>query len=55
MTAIMSPGDFTGDRVGDVLARDTSGNLWLYPRTAAGGWGTRSLVSTGWNIANLVF
>ena len=54
-TAIMAPGDFTGDRVPDVLARDRSGNLWLYPRTAAGGWTARSLVSTGWNIVNAIF
>jgi len=55
MTAIMSPGDFTGDRVGDVLARDSAGNLWLYPRTAAGGWGPRTRVGTGWNIVNAIF
>jgi hypothetical protein len=55
MTAIASPGDFNSDRVPDVLARDSTGRLWLYPRTATGGWGTRSLVSTGWNIANAIF
>ena len=55
MTAIMSPGDLNGDRVPDVLARDAAGRLWLYPRTAAGGWGPRVLVSTGWNIVNAIF
>ena len=28
----MSPGDLTGDRAADLLARDGSGQLWLYPR-----------------------
>ena len=54
-TAVMSPGDLTGDRVGDVLARNTAGELYLYPRTAANGWAPRRLVSTGWNIANAIF
>ncbi|HEU5143797.1 MAG TPA: FG-GAP-like repeat-containing protein, partial [Dermatophilaceae bacterium] len=31
MTAVMSPGDFTGDRATDLLARDANGYLWLYP------------------------
>jgi hypothetical protein len=51
----VAPGDFTGDRVADVLARDSSGNLWLYPRTASNGWGTRTRVGTGWNITNAIF
>src|SRR6478735_5998127 len=55
MNAIVGVGDLTGDRVPDVLARDTSGRLWLYPRTAAGGWSPRVLVSTGWNIVNAIF
>ena len=55
MTAIMSPGDFNGDRTSDILARDGSGRLWLYPRTAAGGWSPRILVGTGWNVVNAVF
>ena len=54
-TALMSPGDFTGDRVGDVLARKATGQLYLYPRTPTNGWSTPRLVSTGWNIANALF
>lgn len=54
-TALMSPGDFTGDRVGDVLARNGAGQLFLYPRTATNGWSPPRLVSTGWNIANAIF
>ncbi|MDN4597181.1 FG-GAP repeat domain-containing protein [Leifsonia virtsii] len=50
MTAIVAPGDFNGDGHPDVLARDSSGVLWLYPGNGAGGWGARRAVGTGWNI-----
>jgi hypothetical protein len=49
MTAIVTPGDFNGDARPDVLARDSSGNLWLYPGNGAGGWLTRSRVGQGWS------
>ena len=55
MTAVTSPGDLTGDRVPDVLARDPAGVLWLYPRTAAGSWLPRVRVGGGWNGINAVF
>ena len=35
---VMSPGDFTGDGRGDVLARKPDGTLWLYAGTGLGGW-----------------
>ena len=54
MTALTSPGDLDGDRVPDIVVRDGSGSLWLYPRTATG-WQARQLLGTGWNIVNLVF
>ena len=54
MTALMSAGDLDGNRVPDVVARDASGSLWLYPRTTTG-WGTRQLLGTGWNIVNAIF
>jgi hypothetical protein len=54
MTAVMSAGDLDGNRVPDVVARDSSGNLWLYPRTL-GGWQSRRLLGTGWNIVNAIF
>ncbi|TPW70938.1 FG-GAP-like repeat-containing protein [Schumannella sp. 10F1B-5-1] len=50
MTAVFSPGDFDGDGVADVLARDVSGNLWLYPGDGSGGFKSRSLAGAGWNI-----
>ncbi|MHA7142246.1 FG-GAP repeat domain-containing protein [Arthrobacter sp. Sr33] len=55
MTAVMSPGDFNGDRTADVLARDSRGILWLYPGNGSGGWLPRMQVGTGWNGLNLIF
>ena len=38
-TAIVGPGDLTGDQRPDVLARERStGYLWLYPGNGRGGW-----------------
>ncbi len=42
--------DFNGDGKADVLARDTLGQLWLYPGNGRGGWLPRVRVGTGWNI-----
>src|SRR4029453_13898931 len=42
--------DFNGDRNADVLARDGSGGLWLYPGDGAAGWLDRRQVGQGWNI-----
>ena len=55
MTAVASAGDLTGDRVPDVLARDRSGILWLYPRSATGTWLPRLRVGAGWNTVNALF
>jgi serine protease len=49
MTAVLAAGDFNGDGKADVLARDNSGLLWLYPGNGAGGWLSRKQVGTGWN------
>ena len=54
MTAIVSPGDFNGDGRNDVLARDSSGALWLYPGNGAGGWGARRAVGSGWNVMTTI-
>jgi SpoIID/LytB domain protein len=49
MTALVGPGDFTGDGSADLLARDTSGRLWLYPGNGKGSFGKRKQIGTGWN------
>jgi hypothetical protein len=49
-SALVGPGDFTGDGTADVLAREAStGYLWLYPGNGTGGWKARVRVGTGWN------
>ena len=41
--------DFNGDGKPDVLTRDGSGTLWLYPGNGSGGWLSRVQVGQGWN------
>ena len=49
-TALVTPGDFSGDGKVDVLARDADGKLWLYRGTGTGGWSSgRVDVGSGWN------
>jgi hypothetical protein len=42
-------GDFTGDGSADVVARDSAGYLRMLPHTPSSGWGTASLIGSGWN------
>ncbi|MFD6421766.1 FG-GAP repeat domain-containing protein [Streptomyces sp. NPDC060198] len=52
MNAIVGRGDYTGDGKGDLLARSTTGTLYIYPGTgnaaADAGLGARITVGTGW-------
>jgi hypothetical protein len=50
MNAFVAAGDMTSDGRADVLARDGSGVLWLYPGTGSTSpvLGTRAKVSGGW-------
>ncbi|WP_227878443.1 glycoside hydrolase family 3 N-terminal domain-containing protein [Arthrobacter dokdonensis] len=41
--------DFNGDGTADVIARDSAGNLWLYPGNGHGGWQATSQIGHGWN------
>ncbi|MFF0476834.1 FG-GAP repeat domain-containing protein [Streptomyces sp. NPDC004284] len=45
---IEAGGDLGGSAVGDLLARDKSGVLWLYPGTGTGNFGIRIKVGGGW-------
>ncbi|WP_329457018.1 N-acetylmuramoyl-L-alanine amidase [Streptomyces sp. NBC_01497] len=49
-----STGDLTGDGKADLVARDTSGVLWLYQGTgnAAAPFAKRTEIGTGWGIFN---
>jgi hypothetical protein len=40
--------DQSGDRKSDVVARDSSGRLWVYPGTGRGTLGTRKSAGSGW-------
>lgn len=46
--------DYTGDGRTDVLARDGSGGLWLYPGNGYGGWLPRVQVGQGWNVMTAI-
>ncbi len=41
--------DFNSDGHADVIARDTLGNLWLYPGSGVSSWLPRVKVGIGWN------
>ncbi|MFI0721739.1 trypsin-like serine protease [Streptomyces sp. NPDC021224] len=51
---IYGKGDLTGDGRPDLVARDSSGTLWLYQGTgkAPGAWAARTKIGTGWNTYN---
>ncbi|MEV6023031.1 trypsin-like serine protease [Streptomyces sp. NPDC052036] len=50
MKFLTLPGDVNGDGYCDLVAADSSGNLWLYPGNGKGGFGSRIQVGHGWNI-----
>jgi serine protease len=54
MTMIIAPGDMNSDINADMLARDSSGALWLYPGNGRGGWLTRVKAGSGWNVMTAV-
>ncbi|MFG3041546.1 hypothetical protein ACGFYZ_32055 [Streptomyces sp. NPDC048330] len=47
---IEAGGDLGGSAVGDLVARDKTGVLWLYPGNGAGSFGTRLRIGGGWQI-----
>ncbi|MEU3749605.1 MULTISPECIES: FG-GAP repeat domain-containing protein [Streptomyces] len=48
MNQIVATGNLGGTVHGDLVARDTSGVLWLYPSTGTGTFGARVRVGAGW-------
>ncbi len=54
--AIVASGDLTGDGKADLVARDGSGNFWLYSGTgnATTPFAARVEVGTGWQIYNAI-
>lgn len=53
--SIFGVGDFNGDGHRDVMARDTSGVLWLYPGDGHGGWLPAVQIGTGWDAYTAIF
>ncbi|WP_282703268.1 VCBS repeat-containing protein [Streptomyces sp. CC219B] len=47
-TKIVGAGDFTGDGIGDVLARDRAGTLWRYDGTGTGLLKNRVKLAAAW-------
>jgi len=48
-STVLSPGDFNGDGTNDILAKDSSGRLFLYAGTGDGGFLAGRQVGSGWN------
>ncbi|MGW6566531.1 FG-GAP repeat domain-containing protein [Streptomyces sp. NPDC054975] len=52
---LVGPGDLSGDGKGDLLARDTSGNLYLYRGDGTGNHlATRIKIGAGWGAFNQI-
>ncbi|WP_327291145.1 FG-GAP repeat domain-containing protein [Streptomyces sp. NBC_01198] len=52
---LIGPGDLSGDGKGDLLGRDTSGNLYLFRGTGTGlGLAGRQLIGGGWGAYNAI-
>ncbi|WNI16263.1 FG-GAP-like repeat-containing protein [Actinacidiphila sp. ITFR-21] len=53
-TSLFASVDFSGDGFPDLLARDTSGNLWLFKGDGRGGLAPRVAIGSGWNAYDLL-
>lgn len=54
-TALRTAGDMNEDGYPDVLGRDGSGQLWLYPGNGSGGWKPRVKLGAGWASMTEIF
>jgi hypothetical protein len=56
MSALVSPGDFDGDRAPDLLAREAAtGRLLLYRGNGVGGWRAMTPIGVGWGGFDAIF
>lgn len=46
--------DMNRDGNPDIVARDSTGRLWLYPSTSAGGFNGKIQIGSGWNGMNMI-
>jgi hypothetical protein len=52
---VLGPGDLSGDGNGDLLGRDTSGHLYVFPGDGTGRHlAARQLVGGGWDVYNAI-
>jgi DNA-binding beta-propeller fold protein YncE len=52
LSAITGVEDFNGDGLGDLVARDAAGALWLHGASGFGSWLPRQQIGQGWNALN---
>jgi uncharacterized protein with LGFP repeats len=52
MDLLLNAGDIDRDGAGDVLARDTAGQLWLFRGNGAGGLNAGTVLGGGWNAVS---
>ena len=55
MTALVGAGDMNSDGKNDLVARDGSGRLWLYPGKGNGAMGPRQQIGVGWKTFGRIF
>jgi hypothetical protein len=53
--SIIAGGDFSGDGMTDIVSRDSSGVMWLYPGNGKSGFKSRIKLATGWKWKSTVF
>ncbi|MFJ3103143.1 FG-GAP repeat domain-containing protein [Streptomyces sp. NPDC086835] len=52
---LVAPGDMNGDGRGDLVARNSDGNLYRYDANGKGGFNAKVLIGSGWNTYNGLF
>jgi len=54
LVQLLGVGDYNGDRTADVLARATTGRLWLYPGNGQGALGSRQPARGGEGLGHVL-